>query len=88
MASKNTLTIRVPEELKDRIETLAAQQGISINQFAMYAFAKEIQELEAGTEIRRSLRGVDRKQLFGRIDEIMNRVPDRDIPEWDRAESE
>jgi predicted DNA-binding protein len=88
MASKNTLTIRVPEELKDRIETLAAQQGISINQFAMYAFAKEIQELEAGTEIRRSLRGVDRKQLFRRIDEIMNRVPDRDIPEWDRAESE
>jgi hypothetical protein len=25
MAGKNTLTIRVPEELKDRIETLAAQ---------------------------------------------------------------
>lgn len=37
MANKNTLTIRVPEELKKRIETLAAQQGISINQFAMYA---------------------------------------------------
>ena len=44
--SKNTLTIRVPEELKDRIETLAAQQGVSINQLAMYAFTKEIGELE------------------------------------------
>jgi len=87
MASKNTLTIRVPEELKDRIETLAGQQGISINEFAMYAFAKEVQKLEAGTEIRKSLRGVDRKQLFRRIDEIMDCVPDRDVPEWDRAES-
>jgi predicted HicB family RNase H-like nuclease len=36
MANRNTLTIRIPQELKDRIETLAAQQGISINQFAMY----------------------------------------------------
>jgi predicted HicB family RNase H-like nuclease len=45
---KSTLTIRVPEELKDRIETLAAQQGVSINQFAMYAFTKEIGELETG----------------------------------------
>ncbi|NBB90497.1 MAG: toxin-antitoxin system HicB family antitoxin [Spirochaetes bacterium] len=85
MAGKNTLTIRVPEELKDRIETLAAQQGISINQFAMYAFAKQIQELEAGTEIRKSLRGIDRKQLFRRMDEILDRVPDRDVPEWDRT---
>ena len=54
MGSKSTLTIRVPEELKDRIETLAAQQGVSINQFALYAFAREIGELQTGNAFRKT----------------------------------
>lgn len=83
MASRNTLTIRVPEELKNRIETLAAQQGISINQFAMYAFAKEIGELETGEFFRKITRGVDKKDLFRRFDEMLAKVPDREVPEWD-----
>jgi predicted DNA-binding protein len=86
MARRNTLTIRVPEELKDRIETLAAQQGISINQFAMYAFAKEIEEMETGSALRKYTRGVDKKELFRRIDELFARVPDREAPDWDRVD--
>jgi predicted DNA-binding protein len=86
MAHRNTLTIRVPEELKERIETVAAQQGISINQFAMYAFAKEIEEMETGSALRKIARGVDKKKLFRRIDELFARVPDRDVPEWDRVD--
>ena len=86
MARRNTLTIRVPEELKQRTETLAAQQGISINQFAMYAFAKEIHEMETGSELRKLTRGVDKKELFRRIDEIFARVPDGEVPEWDRPD--
>ena len=66
MGNKNTLTIRVPEELKNRIETIAAQQGISINQFAMYAFTKEIGELEAGEFFRNISRSADKKELFYR----------------------
>lgn len=83
MAGRNMLTIRVPEELKNRIETLAAQQGISINQFAMYAFAKEIGELETGDFFRNITRGVDKKELFRRFDQILGNVPERDVPEWD-----
>jgi len=85
MANKNTLTIRVPEELKNRIETIAAQQGISINQFAMYAFTKEIGELEAGDFFRNISRGVDKKELFKRFDAILAKVPDREVPDWDRV---
>jgi len=88
MANKNTLTIRVPEELKTRIETLAAQQGISINQFAMYAFAKEIGELETGEFFRNITRGVNKKELFRRFDELMAKVPDREVPEWDAFDEE
>ncbi|WP_076488732.1 toxin-antitoxin system HicB family antitoxin [Alkalispirochaeta americana] len=86
--SKSTLTIRVPEELKDRIETLAAQQGVSINQFAMYAFTKEIGELETGQLFRNMRRGIDKKMMFSRLDTILDTVSDRDVPDWDRADIE
>ena len=83
---KSTLTIRVPEELKDRIETLAAQQGVSINQFAMYAFTKEIGELETGQVFRNMRRGVDKKAMFSKLDAILDQVADTDVPDWDSTE--
>lgn len=88
MANRNTLTIRVPEELKERIETLAAQQGISINQFAMYAFAKEIGELETGEFFRNITRGVDKKGMFRRVDQILGNVPGREVPKWDELDQD
>ena len=84
MKNKSTLTIRVPEELKDKIETLSAQQGISINQFALYVFTKEIGQLENARFFREMTRGIDKKKLFSRIDEIIAHVPERDDPSWDR----
>lgn len=85
MKSKSTLTIRVPEDLKERIETVAAQQGVSINQFAMYAFTKEIGELESGQLFRTITRGIDKKEMFRRVDEILSKVPEREVPDWDTA---
>ena len=52
-SSTNTLTIRVPAVLKNRIEKVSALQGVSINQFALYAFTKEIAELEKQSPFRR-----------------------------------
>jgi predicted HicB family RNase H-like nuclease len=40
MAKASVLTIRVPSDLKHRIEEVADQQGVSINQLAMYMFAR------------------------------------------------
>ena len=42
----SSLTIRVPHELKEKINKAADNQGISINQFSMYIFAKEVTRLE------------------------------------------
>ena len=84
MRSKSTLTIRVPDELKNKIEIYAAQQGISINQFALYAFSKEIGSLENAQSFRELTRGINKKELFSRIDELLDNVPNRNVPEWDK----
>jgi hypothetical protein len=46
MTKRSVLTIRVPEELKSRLERLADSQGVSLNQLALYAFSKEASNIE------------------------------------------
>ena len=48
-AKSSVLTIRVPKELKHKIERVADEQGVSINQLALYAFTKEIKEMETSS---------------------------------------
>ena len=84
MATKrNTLTIRVPEDLKQRLEKVATLQGVSINQFALYAFTKEIADLEASSYFQSVLKGVDKKAMIQETDRILGSVPERTVPEWD-----
>ena len=80
---KNNLTIRVPEDLKQRIEKVATLQGVSINQFALYAFTKEIADLEESSYFQNLLRGVDKKTLLQDMDEVLSSVPVRPVPDWD-----
>jgi len=54
--------------------------------FAIYAFAKEVEETETGAERRKLTRDVDKKELFRRMDEALARARDRDVPDWDRAD--
>jgi uncharacterized protein (DUF1778 family) len=83
---KNVLTIRVPEELKEKIEKYSAMQGVSINQFALYAFTKEVAELETNRYFTRTLREKSKQEILQNFDQIMSRVPKRDVPDWDQLE--
>ncbi|TVQ95464.1 MAG: toxin-antitoxin system HicB family antitoxin [Spirochaetaceae bacterium] len=81
---RNTLTIRVPEDLKERIEKLATLQGVSINQFALCAFTEEIADLEASAYFRSVLKGTDKRSMLTEMDRILASIPERANPERDR----
>ncbi len=81
---RNLLTIRVPEDLKVRIERYSAMQGVSINQFAMYVFAKELGELESSRYFTNLLRNKNRQDVFAKFDAAMKKVKSRPVPPWDR----
>jgi len=81
---KNVLTIRVPEQLKARIEKYSAMQGVSINQFALYAFTKELGELETNRYFARVLREKNRQDILAGFDVVMKKVSNRKVPDWDR----
>jgi hypothetical protein len=85
MAKASVLTIRVPAELKERIENVADEQGVSINQLAMYMFAREVTSMEAGEKISKYWTGYDREEILSAFDTVMRKVKRRRVPAWDRV---
>jgi len=84
MPKANVLTIRVPSELKNRIAQVAEEQGVSINQLAMYIFTKEIGNIEAGQYMSSLLKGYSKKEILAGFDEVMAKVKKRMVPDWDK----
>lgn len=79
----SVITLRVPHELKHKIEKAADEQGISINQLALYAFTKELAELETSEFFRKYLKGQKKEKILNDFDNVMKKVKKRKVPEWD-----
>ncbi len=84
MPKTNVMTIRVPEELKERIENTATLQGVSINQFALYAFTKELSELENSRVFKNRLKGKKREDIIKSFDAVMAKIPEGEVQDWDK----
>jgi len=87
MPKANVLTIRVPSDLKRRIALVAEEQGVSINQLAMYMFTKEIGNLEASKKISKYWMDYSVKQIKTDFDKVMQKVQKRPVPDWDKIEN-
>jgi len=83
MSKPSVLTIRVPNNLKQRIEITAKEQGVSINQLAMYMLTREISSFEAGNKILSYWREIDKNKIFDDFDSVMQKVKKRKVPKWD-----
>lgn len=86
MSKNNILTIRVPSDLKNRIVRVAEDQGVSINQLAMYMFSKELGNIEAGQYFADFLEGYSGKEILAGFDNVIAKVKKRRVPDWDKLE--
>lgn len=84
--SKGTsvLTLRIPFELKHKIELMAKKQGVSINQLAMYAFTKEMMEMETSSYLSKYWNKKSKKEIFHNFDKVLKKVKKNKVPNWDR----
>ncbi|EMM70612.1 type II toxin-antitoxin system HicB family antitoxin [Leptospira weilii] len=81
----SVLTIRIPSELKHKIEKVAEEQGVSINQLALYAFTKEIQDLETSQYFEKYYKGKTKKEIFADFRNVLSEInSDGKIPVWDK----
>lgn len=84
MAKNSVLTIRVPSDLKHRIEAVADTQGVSINQLAMYMFTREISSFEVGNKMSKYWEGYHKEEIFKDFDAVMTKVKKQNVPDWDK----
>ena len=87
MGKSSVLTIRVPSDLKHRIDLLASEQGVSINQLAMYMFAKEIGHLESSKQLSKYWEGRTKKEIEQDFDEVITKIKSRPVPGSDKIKS-
>ena len=86
MTNTNILTIRVPSDLKNRIARVAEEQGVSINQLALYMFTKELGNIEAGHYMSKFLSNYSKKEILSGFDDVMSKVKKKRVPNWDKLE--
>ena len=84
MTKASVMTVRMPNELKHRIEVVADEQGVSLNQLAMYMLTREVSSMEAGNRISQYWKGYSKSEIVSGFDEIMGKVKNRKVPDWDK----
>jgi hypothetical protein len=83
MSETNVITLRVPWELKRRLEKQARFQGVSINQLSNYLLNEQLTQLEliASLESRLAEKSIDGLKI--KVSNILKKVPRRETPSWD-----
>ncbi len=84
---KATYTLRLPEELREKIRKEAKTNKMSINQYILYTLTKDISHKEAERLLKNRIRRASsRKEALNLLDKIVPDVPP--LPQDDLSETE
>jgi predicted HicB family RNase H-like nuclease len=86
MGNTHVVTLRMPVDLKRRLEQEAKRQGVSLNQLTNYLLNMQMTHIEAEAQMEARLTRRSLARLKKRVQKILAAVPDHDVPEWDRME--
>ena len=80
------VTLRIPVELKSRLENEAHLQGVSMNNLANYLLTTQISQIEVLSAIEARVSQKDIPSLKTKVAKILESVQvNTDVPEWDKV---
>lgn len=84
MSKTQIVTLRVPVELKVRLEYEAKHQGVSLNNLANYFLTTQLSQIEALSVIESRISQKNITDLKSKVRKILDAIPKRkSVPEWD-----
>jgi len=84
MSKTQIITLRVPIELKVRLEHEAKHQGVSLNNLANYFLTTQLSQIEALSVIESRISQKNITSLKSKVKKILDAVPKRKaVSEWD-----
>ncbi len=84
MSNTQVVTIRIPKDLKRRLEREAKYQGVSLNQLTNYLINSQLTQPESVSVLESRLSNKSVGDLKRKARKIMSQVPSRDVPRWDK----
>ncbi len=86
MSKTQIVTLRVPVELKTRLEHEAKHQGVSLNNLANYLLTTQLTEVETLSQLDERLSNKNISDLKSRVRKILEDVPTKKVvPDWDNV---
>lgn len=84
MNKTQVVTLRVPVELKIRLEHEAKFQGVSLNNLANYLLTTQLSQLEALSVIESRISKKNISDLKSKVKKVLEAVSHKKtVPEWD-----
>jgi hypothetical protein len=86
MSKTQVVTLRIPVDLKARLENEAHIQGVSMNNLANYMLTTQISQIEVLSAIEARISRKNISSLKTKVNKILDSVQKNyDIPEWDKV---
>ena len=86
MNKTQVVTLRIPVDLKARLENEAHLQGVSMNNLANYLLTTQISQIEVLSALEARVSKKDISSLKTKVRKILDSVEkSADIPEWDKV---
>ncbi len=76
----SALSLRLPKSLHKQLKELAAEEGISVNQFVTLAVAEKVATISTIEYLEKRAKRGSREQLLA----ILNQAPDVEPEEYDK----
>ena len=83
MSNTQVVTLRMPKELKRRLDREAKYQGVSLNQLANYLVNVQLTHLESVSILESRIENKSIRSLKRKVKNIMDKVPESEVPGWD-----
>jgi len=85
MSNTQVVTLRLPKDLKRRLEREAKYQGVSINQLTNYLLNSQLTQLESVSILESRLSKKSIGNLKRKVNKTLSKVPSRKVPDWDNV---
>jgi len=84
--STQVVTLRIPIELKSRLESEANLQGVSMNNLANYMLTTQISQIEVLSALEARVSRKDIPSLKAKVAKVLEAVQvNTEVPEWDKV---
>ena len=85
MSNTQVVTLRMPKELKRRLDREAKYQGVSLNQLTNYLVNIQLTHLESVSILESRISKKSIPQLKRKVRKILDKVAEKDVPSWDKT---